>query len=364
MEPSVVSGTAQDPSGARFAFIGLSNTPTDWAGVLRALGGDLADAPAPRAAGALTTGGPSEAGAWENSPAAPHARRGTAGPPRMRTTPPSVLGLNAYLMYAAGKAARRRLSERLGARGLRLWHLTVLAMVADLGPQPKGVLASRLDMNASDLAKIVGDLAKAGHVECVRRTGDRRRVDVRLTPEGRSALDDLNADIARADDELMAPLGPAERDQLSSLLRRVHAHLELTRANVVHEGTGHVPAAPVADVVRPRSPEDGRIDWTRPAPEIEALVRRRRGEHPTAYTHHRGRRLELLSAEVSADRYPGRPGLVLPHEPEGVVIVTGPESPRQDDHGLVVHLLRTEDGQEVAAGDYFGTPGTVLRTGG
>ncbi|WP_432068357.1 hypothetical protein [Streptomyces sp. C10-9-1] len=163
----------------------------------------------------------------------------------------------------------------------------------------------------------------------------------------------------------MAPLSPTERDQLSSLLRRVHAHLELARTNVVHECTGHAPVAPAtADVVRPRSPEDGRIDWTRPAAEIEVFIRRRRDEHPTAYTHHRGRRLEVVSAEVSADRYPGRPGLVLPHEPEGVVIVTGTESRRQDDHGLVVHLLRTEDGQEVAAGDYFGTPGTVLRTGG
>ncbi|MET9575335.1 MarR family winged helix-turn-helix transcriptional regulator [Streptomyces massasporeus] len=143
-------------------------------------------------------------------------------------TPPSVLNLSAYLMYATGKAARRTLSEKLTARGLRLWHLTVLTLVADLGAQPKGVLAARLDMNASDLARIVKDLAGAGQVECVRSLTDRRRVDVRITPEGRSALEHLNADIASADDDILTPLSEAEREQLASLLRRVHAHHEAT----------------------------------------------------------------------------------------------------------------------------------------
>ncbi|MYV68778.1 winged helix DNA-binding protein [Streptomyces sp. SID2131] len=141
-------------------------------------------------------------------------------------TPPSVLDLNAYLMYALGKAARRRLQERLTTRGLRLWHLTVLALLSDLGPQMKTVLAARLDMNASDLVRIVDDLVKTGYVECDRDPEDRRRVVVRLTPEGGSALAELGADVASADDELLAPLDAEERRLLSSLLRRVHARLE------------------------------------------------------------------------------------------------------------------------------------------
>ncbi|MFE9025559.1 MarR family winged helix-turn-helix transcriptional regulator [Streptomyces iakyrus] len=158
-------------------------------------------------------------------------------------TPPSVLNLSAYLMYATGKAARRTLSEKLTARGLRLWHLTVLTLVADLGPQPKGVLAARLDMNASDLAKIVKDLADAGQVTCVRSRTDRRRVDVLITPAGRLALDHLSADIASADDDLLTPLSEAEREQLASLLRRVHAH---------HEDTG--PAAGIRPAAQARQP--------------------------------------------------------------------------------------------------------------
>ncbi|MFI8890271.1 MarR family winged helix-turn-helix transcriptional regulator [Streptomyces paradoxus] len=158
-------------------------------------------------------------------------------------TPPSVLNLSAYLMYATGKAARRTLSEKLTTRGLRLWHLTVLTLVADLGPQPKGVLAARLDMNASDLARIVQDLADAGQVTCVRSLADRRRVDVHITPEGRLALDHLSADIASADDDLLTPLSETEREQLASLLRRVHAH---------HEDTG--PAAGPRPAAQARQP--------------------------------------------------------------------------------------------------------------
>ncbi|MFI2345836.1 MarR family winged helix-turn-helix transcriptional regulator [Streptomyces sp. NPDC019443] len=60
-------------------------------------------------------------------------------------------------------------------------------------------------MNASDLVKIVNDLVKTGHVNCDRDPEDRRRVVVRLTPDGRSALAELSADIASADDDILAP---------------------------------------------------------------------------------------------------------------------------------------------------------------
>ncbi|GGR23851.1 MarR family winged helix-turn-helix transcriptional regulator [Streptomyces cinereoruber] len=223
MEQPVYSGTAHGPDGARFAVVGISNMPTDWAQVLKGLAGaDLTLLTAPPATGVAATAAVAGAAA----PEAGADRPAAAGPPSMSMTPPSVLGLNAYLMYALGKAARRRLQDRLTARGLRLWHLTVLALLSDLGPQMKTVLAARLDMNASDLVRIVNDLVKTGYVECDRDPEDRRRVVVRLTPDGGSALAELGADIASADDEVLAPLDAEERLLLSSLLRRVHTHLE------------------------------------------------------------------------------------------------------------------------------------------
>ncbi|MFB7588636.1 MarR family transcriptional regulator [Streptomyces sp. NPDC056169] len=335
MEQSVVSGTAHDPEGKQFAFVGLSNVPTDWARVLAALAGTDLTLPAL----------PGE------TPVAPPATGAPA-----RTTPPSVLDLHAYLLTAIGKAARRRLTDRLAARGLRLWHLTVLALLGDLGPQMKTALAARLDINASDLVKIVNDLERAGHVDCVRDRSDRRRVVVALTDEGRAALADLSADIASADDEILAPLSPGERDQLGSLLRRVHRHLEPAPAGVVHEPAGSDrPRGRGADIpARTHSVEDGRIDWSLPAESLARFVDARRNAYPAAYTHHHGRRLDILAATVTRHTYAGTPGLVLHTEDEGVVIVTGAAAHTGHNHALALTRVRTEEGREVAPEECFG----------
>ncbi|MFJ8857887.1 MarR family winged helix-turn-helix transcriptional regulator [Streptomyces sp. NPDC102451] len=156
---------------------------------------------------------------------------GTAAAPRAAgVTPPSVLSLNAYLMYATGKAARRRLTDALTAHGLRLWHLTILAMLDEAGRLSKGDLASRLDMNQSDLTRTVTDLDAAGYVVCARDSSDRRRIEVSLTPSGRGALARLNADVFGTEADLLAPLAPEERELFASLLRRVHTHLERDRS--------------------------------------------------------------------------------------------------------------------------------------
>ncbi|MFD3944418.1 winged helix DNA-binding protein [Streptomyces sp. NPDC058579] len=362
MEHRVTSGTAHDANGTRFAVVGISNIPTDWAQVFSSLahtdltidpapGGFTALLAAPSPTGTTGTTGPERPDRLAELP----APAGPLGPRSLSTTPPSVLNLHAYLLYALGKAARRRLAEKLSAHGLRLWHLTVMAMVADLGPQMKTVLAARLDMNASDLVKIVNDLVKTGHVDCGRDPADRRRVVVRLTPEGRSFLAALNAEIASTDDDILAPLNAEEREVLGSLLRRVHRHLEPAPAGVVHEHPRFETPA------RADSVEDGRIDWTRPASEIARLVEDRRHLFPTAYTHHDGRRLELLTARVSDGAYSGDPGQVVHREGEGVVIVTGPKAAATGaEPGLVLSRLRTEAGREVSAEEYFPSAGALL----
>ncbi|MFE2554972.1 winged helix DNA-binding protein [Streptomyces sp. NPDC059352] len=346
-----------------YAVVGISNVPTDWAAVFRSLAGsDLTLVTVPGAALPTSPGAASDRADHDGTGHHGTGPGPVAGAPSMRMTPPSVLDLHAYLLTAIGKAARRRLTDKLAARGLRLWHLTVMALLGDLGPQMKTVLAARLDMNASDLVKIVNDLEKAGHVDCVRDPADRRRVVVRLTAEGRSSLAALSAEIATADDEILAPLDTAEREQLASLLRRVHSHLEPAPAGVVHERPSSARSRrQAADIpVQTHSVEDGRVDWTRPAESIARLVDSRRHAHPAAYTHHDGRRLDILGATVSRHSYAGTPGLVLHTEDEGVVVVTGTEAHTGRNHGLALTLLRTDEGREVAPEECFGPADSVL----
>lgn len=140
----------------------------------------------------------------------------------MNETPPSLLGLTTYLMSKTGKAARGRLADRLAERGLRLWHMAVLAALTDFGPHVQRELAARLSIDRSDVVKIVDGLGAAGLVDRARDTADRRRVTVTVTPAGRALLESLKSDALAVQEEVLAPLTARERAQLTTLLLRVH----------------------------------------------------------------------------------------------------------------------------------------------
>jgi len=147
----------------------------------------------------------------------------------MAETPPSLLALTPYLLSRVGKTARGRVTERLAARGLRLWHMAVLAALADFGPQPQRDIAARLRIDPSDMVKILDELAAASLVERARDPADRRRVTVTITPAGRAALRELTAETMGVQEEMLAPLDEEERATLHALLHRVFLRL--------HEGT-------------------------------------------------------------------------------------------------------------------------------
>lgn len=109
-----------------------------------------------------------------------------------------------------------------------------------------------------------------------------------------------------------------------------------------------------------RSLEDSRIDWSWPAEDLERLVRAQSDPYPNAFTHYRGERIRILKAAVSQGRYGGTPGRVFIREGDGIVIVAGDEARSGRLPGLVVQRVRTEDGREYAATEYFRTMGGYL----
>ncbi|WP_354643688.1 MarR family winged helix-turn-helix transcriptional regulator [Kitasatospora camelliae] len=136
-----------------------------------------------------------------------------------------MLNLTTYLLSRTGRAARGRLAQAAAERRLRLWHVLVMGALEDSGPYAKRELAELLEIGASDIAKTVDDLAAAGYVSCTRPAGDRRRVEADLTPAGRAALAEVRADLLAVEDELLAPLTPAERVQFTGMLTRLHPHI-------------------------------------------------------------------------------------------------------------------------------------------
>ncbi|MFF4323681.1 methionyl-tRNA formyltransferase [Streptomyces sp. NPDC001568] len=109
-----------------------------------------------------------------------------------------------------------------------------------------------------------------------------------------------------------------------------------------------------------RAEEDIRIDWSWPAEVLERLVRAQSAPYPSAFTFHKGKRLEIVSAVVSEGLYGGTPGRVFYREGEGVAIVAGADARTGRNHGLAITRVRTEDGRELPATEYFTSMGGYL----
>ncbi|MDI1462583.1 MarR family winged helix-turn-helix transcriptional regulator [Catellatospora sp. KI3] len=138
-----------------------------------------------------------------------------------RDPPPTLTSIDSYLLSLTGKAGRNRIADRLAARGLRLWHMAVLAALADFGPHAQRDLCARLGVDPSDMAKVIDQLADGGHIARTRDDADRRRVLIDLTGPGRELLAELTRAAADVDRQLLAGLTAAERTRLHALLLKV-----------------------------------------------------------------------------------------------------------------------------------------------
>lgn len=82
-------------------------------------------------------------------------------------------------------------------------------------------LAARLGVDRNNASVIVGELEKRGLVERRVMGGDRRGRHVYLTPQGEKLYQHLLPKNAAANDRILAPLQPRERELLRDLLVRV-----------------------------------------------------------------------------------------------------------------------------------------------
>jgi methionyl-tRNA formyltransferase len=161
------------------------------------------------------------------------------------------------------------------------------------------------------------------------------------------------------------PVGP--RDTATDLFHRtlqLFGPLVLDSIELIASGrtTWTTQDRSQASFFHKRSVEDNRIDWTWPAEDIANLVRAQSDPYPNAFTFHRGARIRVLSAIPSEGRYGGTPGRIFIREGNGVVVVAGADARKGRSRGLVIERVRTDDGEEQAATDYFPTMGGYLTT--
>ncbi|MCX4745099.1 MarR family winged helix-turn-helix transcriptional regulator [Kitasatospora sp. NBC_01287] len=140
----------------------------------------------------------------------------------MTETPFSDLQtLPSWQLGRAGALAHRLVAGALAEEGCRMGHHAVLCAVAEFGPVAQAELARRVRIDPKDMVGVLRELGAKGLVLREKDPRDARKNAISLSPTGARLLTRLAALGARANAELLAPLAPAEREQLLALVARL-----------------------------------------------------------------------------------------------------------------------------------------------
>lgn len=88
-------------------------------------------------------------------------------------------------------------------------------------PSSQLALAHRLGVDRTVMTYLIDDLERSGLVERRPDPADRRARLLSATAAGRARLAEATEALRRAEDHVLAPLNPGERDQLRDLLRKL-----------------------------------------------------------------------------------------------------------------------------------------------
>ena len=98
----------------------------------------------------------------------------------------------------------------------------MLACLHEYGVSSQRDLSMRLGLDPSDVVAVLDELESHGYVSRARCAEDRRRYNVAITPTGTRVRKTAARALEAAQDGFLAALDPAEREQLTTLLRRMH----------------------------------------------------------------------------------------------------------------------------------------------
>jgi len=123
------------------------------------------------------------------------------------------------LLSRLTKVIHRRTPEEL--LGMRLRQFIVLSYLAERGRVSQQELGDALCMDANNLVLLLNETEGARFVQRRRDPSDRRRHTVTLTAAGARELEHVRTIVERIQDDFLAPLDEAGREQLFELLSRL-----------------------------------------------------------------------------------------------------------------------------------------------
>jgi len=138
---------------------------------------------------------------------------------------PATGSASSLLIAQLARGMRRRLEQAVAPVGLRPRELLTLQHLQERGPSAQQTLAELVGVDATNIVAVLNSLEDAGLIDRRRDRADRRRAIIELSPQGEERLADLDRALREVDDEILAPLSPAERQNLNDLLTRAVQHI-------------------------------------------------------------------------------------------------------------------------------------------
>jgi len=138
----------------------------------------------------------------------------------MVTAPHAAAHRSSALLDHLARRTRLRAETALAPLGLRPRHLVALTVLRDHGRETQQALAAALQMDRTNLVGLLNELESNGLVVRRRSTQDRRRHIVELTDEGGRRVDEAEAALQAAEDEVLSALDAGERETLYRLLQQ------------------------------------------------------------------------------------------------------------------------------------------------
>ncbi len=123
-----------------------------------------------------------------------------------------------YLLARLGLAFKLQATERAEASGFELYDYSVLAILGEGSRETQATIADALTLDPSRLVALLDSLEERDMVERQRDPQARRRHVVSITNGGRKELARVRAIVSQLEGEFFAPLDPANREALHTML--------------------------------------------------------------------------------------------------------------------------------------------------
>ncbi len=136
--------------------------------------------------------------------------------------PPDPYQLDRQVGFLLRRATQRHLAIFAAAiPGLTPTQFAALAQLTATGPTSQNALGRATAMDAATIKGVIDRLRRKGYVASEASEGDRRRVLVSVTPEGRAAFAAILPAARSVTAETLAPLSDSDRQAIVALLAQI-----------------------------------------------------------------------------------------------------------------------------------------------